>query len=169
VVCPKCNSDIPDDSDFCARCGNPVKLRSAPQQVQSPALRPSNKRATAVAVVLAATAVIVGGLLMYESTEDRGTHVQQMPEPDGATSARLNAAISRCDSMARAKLYLPETMEFVREPEAYDLRTTLSVAREIAARDKYGKRYRYRYICIATADGQSGWTGWSVELMPTSD
>jgi hypothetical protein len=70
--------------------------------------------------------------------------------------------------MARAKLLRPDTMELVGEPEAIDIKTSLSVARNIAATDKYGTRYGYRYICMATADGRGGWTGFSVELMASN-
>lgn len=160
MVCPKCRSDIPDDSDFCARCGSPVGMsdHGGPGTLL--------KRAPSIGIVLAAMIVIIGGLLMFESTQDRGTPVQPTQEDNSASL--FSDAISRCDSMAAAQLVLPNTIEFIGEPEAYDLKTTLSVARNIAATDKRGKRVRYRYICTAMADGQGGWTKFDVGLMPAN-
>jgi hypothetical protein len=82
---------------------------------------------------------------------------------------RLRTAVALCDSSARAKLYLPSTMEFVSEPQAYDLNTMITVEREIAARDKYGTRYRYHYTCTAPADGTGGIGQVDVLLVPTND
>jgi hypothetical protein len=163
VVCPTCKSSIPDDSDFCARCGSPVRLKLPQEETQIPSSRRLIKRIAAITLVLAATAAFIG-LVLWD-----GSSKQEPQQDSTALPYSTREAISRCDAMAQAKLYLPETMESVGGPEAYDFKTTLSVARNIAAKDKYGKRYRYRYICTATADGQGGWTGFSVELMPTND
>jgi hypothetical protein len=60
-------------------------------------------------------------------------------------------------------------MEFVSDPKAEEMSTfMISVEREIAAKDKYGTRYRYRYMCSAPADGKGGIGPVFVELLPSN-
>ncbi len=126
-------------------------------------------QALRIVAPLVATVLIISGILWIGSCESS----TQDREPGSDSTAQslpysTRTAISRCDSMARAKLYRPDTMEIVSEPEAVDIKTSLSVARNIAAMDKYGTRYGYRYICTAMADGRGEWTGFSVELTPSN-
>ena len=110
----------------------------------------------------------VGGLLWFASTQESDPRPASEPL-DNAAAARIQTAIRLCDSAARAKLYFPATMEFVGDPKADELSTfMIYVEREIAAKDKYGSRYRYRYICSASADGKGGIGQVSAELLPTN-
>lgn len=128
-----------------------------------------------IALAIVATVVILGGILWVGSapTKDGESSTQESEQRKNPAVRQLShnarAAVGQCDSMARAQLAVPDTMEFANEPEVVDIKTTLSVARDIAARDKSGRRYRYRYICSAMADGQGGWTKFSVALMPAND
>jgi len=82
----------------------------------------------------------------------------------------MHAAVSLCDSAAREKLHFPNTMEFVGEPESWPNDVGgFVVNRDIAARDRQGVRYRYRYFCIAMADGRGGLGDVSVSLTRTND
>jgi hypothetical protein len=110
----------------------------------------------------------LGGLLWFASTQESDPRPPREPQ-DNAAAARMQTAIRLCDSAARAKLYFPDTMEFVGEPKANELSTfMIEVEREIAAKDKYGSRYRYRYICSASSDGKGGIGRVDVELLPTN-
>jgi len=123
-----------------------------------------------ITVPFVAILMVLSAMLWTGSCES-STHEREQPNRDSTAQSLsyvMRTAISRCDSMARAKLYRPDTMELVSEPEAIDIKTSLSIARNIAAMDKYGTRYGYRYICMATADGRGGWTGFSVELTPSN-
>jgi hypothetical protein len=112
--------------------------------------------------------MVVGGLLWFASTQETDTRLTREPQ-DNAADVRMQAAIRLCDSAAQAKLYFPNTMEFVGDPKADQLSSfMIEVEREIAAKDKYGARYRYRYMCSAPADGKGGIGQVSVELLPTN-
>ncbi len=166
MFCQKCGASAGEDSRFCSRCGNPFNDVSTQQVAQS---RPRGTPRHALGIIVATIVAVVGGLLWFASTRERDPRPRR-ELPDDATAARMHAAIRLCDSAARAKLYFPNTMEFVGEPESWPNDAGgFVVNRDIAARDKQGVRYRYRYLCTAMADGRGGLGDVSVSLLPTNN
>ena len=166
LFCQKCGASVGEDSQFCSRCGNPFNAVSTEQVAQS---RPSGNSRRTLGIIFATIVMVVGGLLWFASTQESDPRPRREPLDDAA-AAKMHAAISLCDSGARAKLYFPNTMEFVGEPESWPNDVGgFVVNRDIAARDKQGVRYRYRYFCVAMADGRGGLGEVSVSLMPTNN
>jgi hypothetical protein len=165
LFCQKCGASAAEDSQFCSRCGNAFNAVTTPLVAQSP---PHGIR-RGLGIIFAVIVMAVGGLLWFASTRESDPRPPREPQ-DNAAAARMQTAIRLCDSAARAKLYFPNTMELVGEPESWpnDLGGFV-VNRDIAARDKQGVRYRYRYFCVAIADGRGGLSGASVDLEPTNN
>jgi len=168
MFCNGCGTSLGEGSHFCSRCGRPL----AASTTERLAL-PSPSRQSSLPTLgkfLAVAVAIAGGFLWFAPT--RGHEPETLPQPsqDALSASRLRAAVAFCDSGARAKLYLPDTMEFVSDPKAEEMSSfMISVECEIAARDKFGTRYRYRYMCSAAADGKGGIGQVFVELLPSND
>ena len=166
MFCQKCGASVPENSQFCLHCGSPFNVESIQQTARGPT---TGSPWRTLGIILAVVVAAVGGLIWFASTQENDPRPHREPL-DNAATARMHSAISLCDSGARAKLYFPNTMEFVGEPESWPNDVGgFVVQREIAAKDKLGVRYRYRYFCIAMADGRGGLGEVSVSLMPTNN
>lgn len=165
--CSVCGTDLRNESQFCVRCGHPTTdaCQKPGQHVQS-----QKSKAIPVAILVAATAVVLGGLLWLslkpESPEVTDEEVQ-LQKMDDATRYNLSVAINRCDSSATSQLNFPNSREDISLPE---WRLTpnggFTVERDISARDKHGVPYRYHYNCVAMPDGHGGIGQVSAFLMP---
>lgn len=165
MFCNKCGAEMRDDSQFCSRCGSSVRMTSTHQGAQ-PRIH-LNEVPTFLVVAL----IVVGGfsLLWSSLPQESRSRIENRESVEATGSAvRLKQFVALCDAIARNKLS-PDTIEFVREPETYDLNTIITATHEIAARDKSGVRNRYRCVCTAPADGRGGFGNVSVELIPTND
>lgn len=167
MFCQKCGAAVREDSQFCSRCGHPSSALPTQRAASPQQLADSSPRT--VGIVVAAIVMVVAGFVWFTSSWQREPRPHQEPL-DKATTTRMQAAIALCDSAARAKLYFPNTMEIVGEPDSWPNDVGgFVVNRDIAAKDRQGLRYRYRYLCIAAADGRGGLGNVSVSLTPTNE
>jgi hypothetical protein len=165
LFCQKCGASAAEDSQFCSRCGNPFNALSTPLVAQS---QPNGNSRRTLGIILAVIIMVVSGLLWFASARETDPRTTRKPQ-ENAADARMQAAIRLCDSAAQAKLYFPNTMEFVGDPKAdQSSGFMIEVEREIAAKDKHGMRYRYRYMCSAMSDGKGGIGQVNAELLPTN-
>jgi hypothetical protein len=62
MTCPKCTASIPDGSQFCLKCGNPLNLTAASVPAR-PSVRQPAPRSNALNIALWAALIIVGGYM----------------------------------------------------------------------------------------------------------
>ena len=110
-------------------------------------------------VVFLAAVALFGGIAWFVINE-----IQKNTSPVG-----LDNAIARCDSSARSLLKYPDTMAPIGNIQyVANEMGGFVIQREIAARDKSGIEYRYRYYCAAMPDGRGGIGEATATLIPTN-
>jgi len=159
MFCNGCGASLGEGSQFCSRCGRPVAVAALRLSAKAPYLR----FASISSSQLQLQADSFGSLQRGDTNPKQQLSLRSFERLSAPGRNRLLRR--QCSRKALSTGH----DGIVSDPKAEEMSTfMISVEREIAAKDKYGTRYRYRYMCSAPADGKGGIGPVFVELLPSN-